>query len=411
MGCCASKKAGDPAPGPPPHLQAATARTVRLLESLAAKEERVEQPVLSNEERLRSGQRGMTRALLFGVKAFFEQHGALDKTMQDIVNEHGFPFSACELTKSTGLSLTETLVQEAYREAGEGEGIEELVGDATCFFSYSWTGTKLRDLLTAIERVLAKLEAADGKRRYVWVDILCASQNLLQGVIKDKDLSSAEVGIEDAISTASELIFYMEPLSEDEWAAPAHPFLLAEQGEPAAGWMRRGPAALTRAWCIFELAKSLSKECTLHVLLSETSVAQFEEKMRNDRYGFNWISRILGRVDVKQAQITKVEDRAYILGEVGKLPGALGAINSRVMAALGGWVVGEAQALLAALPAAERGASCLCHNVACMLEEQGRLAESEVLKREYLAAWRAKGGDRHPGTLVALGNLASNLQE
>ena len=79
MGCCASKKAGDP--GPPPHLQAATARTVRLLESLAAKEERVEQP---NSKRLRSGQRGMTRALLFGVKGFFEQRGALDKTMQDI---------------------------------------------------------------------------------------------------------------------------------------------------------------------------------------------------------------------------------------------------------------------------------------------------------------------------------------
>ena len=67
MGCCASKESVAPAPGsvafaaalgPPPHLQAATARTVRLLESLAAKEERVEQPVLTNSERLRSGQRG-----------------------------------------------------------------------------------------------------------------------------------------------------------------------------------------------------------------------------------------------------------------------------------------------------------------------------------------------------------------
>ena len=152
-----------------PEAQAAAqARTVRLLESLAAKKERVEQPVLPNSERRRSGQRGMTRALLLGVKAFFEKRGALDKTMQDIVNEHGFPFSACELTKSTGLSLTETLVWEA----GEGAGIEELVGEATCFFSYSWTGTKLRDLLAAIERVLAKLKAADSKRRYVWVDMV-----------------------------------------------------------------------------------------------------------------------------------------------------------------------------------------------------------------------------------------------
>jgi len=151
---------------------AAQVHTVRLLESLAAKEERVDRPVLSNAKRLRSGQRGMTRALLFGVKAFFEQHNAFDKTMQDILNAPGFPCSACELTKSMGPSLTETLVREAYREAGEGEGIEELVGEATCFFSNSWTGTKLRDLLAAIERVLAKLKAADSKRRYVWVDMV-----------------------------------------------------------------------------------------------------------------------------------------------------------------------------------------------------------------------------------------------
>ena len=258
---------------PPAARTAAEALTIRLLESLAAKEERVALPILSNAERRRSGRRGMSRALLFGVKAFYAQRGALDKVMQDIVNERPFPFSACELTKSTGLSLIETLALEA----GEGEGIEELVGEATCFFSYSWNGTTLRDLLHAVERVLAKLET-DGTRRYVWIDILCASQNLLQGVIKDPAMSSAEVGIEDAISTADELLFYMEPLS-GEWRAPPHRFLLAEQGEPAEGWVRSGPAALTRAWCIFELAKSLSKGCTLNVLLSERSVRQFERKI------------------------------------------------------------------------------------------------------------------------------------
>ena len=53
------------------------------LESLAAKKERVDRPVLTNEQRLRSGQRGMTRAMLFGVKAFYAQRGALDKTQDD----------------------------------------------------------------------------------------------------------------------------------------------------------------------------------------------------------------------------------------------------------------------------------------------------------------------------------------
>ena len=96
MGCCASKESAAPAPGSiafaaakplapmtPEAQAAAQARTVRLLESLAAKEERVDRPVLPNSERRRSGQRGMTRAFLFGVKAFFECHGALDKTSVD----------------------------------------------------------------------------------------------------------------------------------------------------------------------------------------------------------------------------------------------------------------------------------------------------------------------------------------
>ena len=106
-----------------------------------------------------------------------------------------------------------------------------------------------------------------------------------------------------------------------------------------------------------------------------------------------------------------MEDRAYILGEVGQLKGGLGAINSSVMAALRGWVVGEAQAMLAALPEAERGGSLLLNNVAVMLRDQGRLAEAEALYRVDLAAERAKGGDRAFNTLGALNNLASNLRQ
>ena len=89
MGCGASKRPVDArlakplAPMTPEAQATAQERTVRLLESLAAKEERVERPVLSNAKRRRSGQRGMTRALLFGVKAFFEKHNALEGMSAD----------------------------------------------------------------------------------------------------------------------------------------------------------------------------------------------------------------------------------------------------------------------------------------------------------------------------------------
>ena len=86
----------------------------------------------------------------------------------------------CALTAWTGLSLSETIVHVAARDGVAG--VETLVGPATSFFSYSWTGTKLGDMLDAIERKLEELEAEPGAHtRFVWVDMFCASQPLLAG--------------------------------------------------------------------------------------------------------------------------------------------------------------------------------------------------------------------------------------
>eukprot|EP00964_Phaeocystis_antarctica_P162844 scaffold137927_cov93-Phaeocystis_antarctica.AAC.1 len=96
---------------------------------------------------------------------------------------------------------------------------------------------------------------------------------------------------------------------------------------------------------------------------------------------------------------------------MGKLLGEMGAVNSSVVAALGGWVVSEAQAMLEAVPEAKRGTSKLLNNVGMVLTKQGRLAEAEALQREQLAAHCKQGGDRAPNTLVACNNLAVSLQE
>ena len=143
---------------------------LRLLEALAANKERAALPVRRHSERLGSGRRGLSRSAFRSLRAFFDRFGALDKSMADVCKEPGFAASVCELTKSTGLSLAESLVLAA----GEGDGIEDVVNRATSFFSYSWTGTKLRDMLDAIERALAALEK-DGKPRFVWVRASCSA--------------------------------------------------------------------------------------------------------------------------------------------------------------------------------------------------------------------------------------------
>ncbi len=47
-------------------------------------------------------------------------------------------------------------------------------------------------MLDAVERELARLEAADGVRRFVWIDMFCASQNLLAGTFMPDDAAELD---------------------------------------------------------------------------------------------------------------------------------------------------------------------------------------------------------------------------
>ena len=66
-------------------------------------------PVQSHEERLNSGERGVSLAGLRGLRAFFAAHNRLDHTRTE-VNHEGGETSVCALTRSTGLSLVESMV-------------------------------------------------------------------------------------------------------------------------------------------------------------------------------------------------------------------------------------------------------------------------------------------------------------
>ena len=315
---------------------------------------------------------------------------------------------------------------------GGGGDVASLVGKATTFFSYSWTGTRLGDMLEAIERTLAQLEAADGRTRYVWVDMFCASQNLLAGVYRDRAVrkqadpagyaarkEDTDHIFDDALKAVDEILLYCSPLS-GEWTAPPHPYLLPDRGDPPADWQRRGPGAMTRAWCMFELVKALAKGCELHVVLCQADLDGLDGLLR-DR--FDDIADVIAKLDAEDAQISKTEDREYILREVAKLEGGLGQVSKTVCGAVREWLAAEGKAALAReeAAAAERakvesgGAAArvvlpLRGRVARLLQAQGKLLEAEPLYREALEASRATLGDRHPSTLVSIGNMAALLE-
>ena len=219
-------------------------------------------PVLGHDARLPSGKRGIGLPLLRAIRAFYAARGALDKQMADICKEAGFEASVCMLTVSTGLSLAESVVH-----AGESAGVDtsQLVGEAEAFFSYSWTGTELGDMLDAAERALVRLAADGHAASFVWVDMFCASQNLLAGkyrvatITRETDEAGYLARKEDtdqlfdgALDAISSLILYLSPLT-GEWLAPDHGYLADDCGAPPQQWMRQGPAAVTRAWCLFEV--------------------------------------------------------------------------------------------------------------------------------------------------------------
>ena len=367
---------GDAAPKPEDATTDLQRYATSLLEGLHNAKETPPLPIKTHSERLNSGDRGLSLAMLRALRVFYDEHNGLDKVMGDVCKEEGFGASVVALTRSTGLSLAESLVHVAEGD----ERVKKLVGRATTFFSYSWTGTILRDQLWAVEQKLVELEAEDGVTRYVWIDMYAASQNLLAGVFKDEAITKETdpAGYKarkedtdnifgDALKAVDELLLYSSPLME-EWMAPLHSFLLSDRGEPLKDWVRRGPGAITRAWCLFEIVEALANGCKLHVVLNQKDTEGFEDLLTEQ---FDEVAKILAGVDARDAQISKVEDREYILGEIEKLEGGVGYVNAVVVAALRGWLQGAARRCLEAKPKGERGTSKLINQVAMMLKQQG----------------------------------------
>ena len=115
-------------------------------------------PIKAHDDRLGSGLRGVSLDFLRGARAFFGEHGLLDDTMELVCKEEGSTTSVCAITRSTGLSLAESFAITCVTAEAD---VSLFVGAATTFFSYSWTGTRLADMLYAIIRQVEALEPVE----------------------------------------------------------------------------------------------------------------------------------------------------------------------------------------------------------------------------------------------------------
>ena len=187
-----------------------------------------------------------------------------------------------------------------------------------------------------------------------------------------------------AIDSVNEILFYCSPLA-DEWLATAGPSCCPTAATCGSTRYRLdarcGPGAGTRAWCVYELVKTLAQKCKLYVVLSRADVDGFRNLLLER---FSEIAKILASIDARDAQISKIDDRAYILGEVEKIDGGLGEVTKTVCAALRDWLAAEAKALVEGMPAGDEGRPLLLNNIGGLLKDQGKYDEAEPLYREAL---------------------------
>ena len=126
---------------------------------------------------------------------------------------------------------------------------------------------------------------------------------------------------------------------------------------------------------------------------------------------FDELAKIVANLDARDAQISKVEDREYILGQVAALDGGLGAVTARVCEAMNGWLVAQGEAELARLPAAERGTSVLINQRGTAAEGSGRPRGGRAaVPRGAAGVPRNARGSAPEDTLTSINNLALLLK-
>jgi tetratricopeptide (TPR) repeat protein len=381
-----------------------------MLEELYAAKA-VDAPIQNHEERVESGRRGVSLLFLKAFMDFTEEKGGdFNAEMEQICRrDFSGKTSVCALTDCSGLSLVESCMYLMRKNPKEYKG---LFGTATTFFSYSWTGTSLIDVFESLKQVTVAELPLGHTHSFFWIDMFCASQNLLAGKYKHLKDNRGKPWKEDtdnifkgAIETTKEVVFYCSPLV-DTWIAPPHPYLRSDKNEPPKNWERKGPRAITRAWCLFEVAESLQKEnCKLYVALSPQDRKHLLKMLTES---FDDIITVFADTDANQAQISKVDDRGFILGEINKLDNGLEEINDQVKSGLRRWLADTAKRLEKGLAGLELAS--VKNGRGRLLQQQGQFAEGEQCFREALAIRKKIHGDEHPDVATSLNNLASLLK-
>ena len=137
-----------------------------------------------------------------------------------------------------------------------------------------------------------------------------------------------------------------------------------------AGRDRRGPRALSRTWCLYELAHTAPRGCELRVVLSEKERQALPDKLASS-LSFAMVYESLSEVDVRSSLVGHAADREPLSKALEAMDGGLDRVSQLLRDTMMRWLARQSRAALLALPTQALAMSALVSTVSSLLATQG----------------------------------------
>ena len=212
----------------------------------------------------------------------------------------------------------------------------------------------------------------------------------------------ASIGDSDDLADPNSTLLWIDLFVNDQWNAPSLPYewwsgtflsAIKDIGHTMlilSPW--DAPIPLTRAWCLWEILSTIRSGARLTVQLSSTQRRSFQAKLRED---YEYLMTAFCRIDVKNSQAWKEEDRDMIFKAVERYKGGFGGVNNMIMEKLRDWVemsarmiVNDGRTISDCESAGSNSQLDHCRDkvsIASVLHIQNKLAEAEAKYKEAIA--------------------------
>jgi len=241
------------------------------------------------------------------------------------------------LTATHNLSYVEHFYQE-YRS-------RNFVGECNTFVSHPWSGD-FEDLIAALSEYEKNLPE-NPEKIYYFVDYFAVNQHA-----------------NDDLNTLSSLVQKCKTL-----------VLMAKPWEK--------PVALTRIWCIFELAHAIIGKNDIFLILPPEDQKRFQSKMRENVNNL-WSFLDLRNIDSGNAQATNLRDLEDIKKFIQAWFGGFASVDNMISERLRFWFVQSVNSLVERSEAKKGsiGQASLLTDVATFYFSQGMYSDSASLYKE-----------------------------